>query len=109
MQEFKKTGRTLSERTSWPAWLDEDPRAGAESAPARNPPRISTAGRLPMDVFKYLDNQLERVTVPSRRQSASCRRRPRAGFAVLEERHLPSTVFVTTGDDNGDNVNPTPG
>jgi hypothetical protein len=65
-----------------------------------------------MDFFKYLDNQLGRGTVPSRRlerQSASCRRRPRSSFEVLEERQLPSTFSVTTEDDNGDNVNPTPG
>jgi hypothetical protein len=65
-----------------------------------------------MDVFNYLDNQLGRGAVLSRRlerPSASCRRRPRPKFAVLEERQPPSTFFVTTEDDNGDNVNPTPG
>jgi hypothetical protein len=64
-----------------------------------------------MDVFKYLDNQLGRGSILSRRlehQSASCRR-PRPSFEVLEERQLPSTVFVATEDDNDDNVNPTPG
>src|SRR5262249_15506344 len=73
----------------WPAAAINRAEADTESAPARNLPRIPTPGRLPMDVLKYLDNQLGRGAALSRRlqrQSALSRRRPRPSFAVLEER-----------------------